>query len=229
MSYDLISNVVFTKTWYNEPLDERLLQCIKKYRNVSFGEYFNQKLDDLPNNLIGICFGLNSTFNKPLDYLPETVAYIGLGRDFNHSLANLPHNLKRLEFSIYSEFDKSLDLLPNSVEEIKLSDNYNTKINKFPSNLKVLKLGKKYNHELDNLPEGMEELHLYDDTDFDGVFGRFGSENYFSRGKKYNFTKDLLNLPSSLKIIMIGKGYEKEINVPNGCKLLNFTRNIANV
>ena len=79
-----------------------------------------------------------------------------------------------------------------------LGNFFNKPIENLPYSLLYLSLGENFNQNLDFLPPFLLKLTIHNP----------------------NYSHDLLNLPKSLKKIIISKRYKGYINIPEGCKLL---------
>jgi hypothetical protein len=107
----LLSNVthIIFYYWFNSSIDN--LFQLQSLKYIKFGDQFNELVDKLPSNLIGLEFGNN--FNQKVDLLPSNIKFIKFNNKFN----------------------QPIDSLPNSIELIKLGEKFNQPINKLPSNL----------------------------------------------------------------------------------------------
>ena len=145
----LYNKIIFSNYELNEELFE-------KYENLDFeylkwiGSKFNQKVE-LPENLTHLTFGEN--FNQKVE-LPVNLSHLTFGDCFNQKV-DLPSNLTHLTFG--SDFNQKVEL---------------------PFDIKYLKLENDESHNLDYLPEGIEEIELGE---------------YFQ-------DETLCNLPNSLKV-----------------------------
>ena len=111
-----------------------------KYKEIDFGLYFNEKLDNVQfcEGVEIINFGWK--FNNSLDTVkfPSTLKKIIFGREFNQPLFDI--------------------LLPTDFELIVFNQEYGKlTINSLPSNLKKLKI-QNICEPITNLPIGLEEL-----------------------------------------------------------------------
>jgi hypothetical protein len=91
--YDIVD---FTNLLYNYPID--CLPSNIKFINISLCIDFNQLLNNLPINLLGL--SLPGKYDKPLDYLPYGLKYLYFASRESKQLANIliepPPNLKYL-------------------------------------------------------------------------------------------------------------------------------------
>ena len=107
----------------NVPLTDEILEKMVKYDFVEFCYDFNQSVDNLSvfNQEIGkkglksLTFGNN--FNQSVDNLPSGLEELVLGDNFNQSVDNLPSGLQ--ELTISKNYDKPLDKLSPSVKVSK--------------------------------------------------------------------------------------------------------------
>jgi hypothetical protein len=178
-------NLKFSASKFNQKVELHPKGCSKNStkgccsccpKNLTFGLYFNQKVD-LPKNLTHLTFGF--CFNQKVD-LPENLTHLTFGWDFNQEV-ELPKNLTHLTFDVYSKFNQEVEL-PKNLTHLTFGQNFNQKV-ELPTNLTHLKLFNDKAHNLDYLPEGIEELEL---------------------GKYFN-DDTLCNLPNSLKVIKLYK------------------------
>ncbi len=95
-------------------------------KDIIFGQFFDQPVDNLPKNLKILHFQDSSDFNKPLDNLPHGLKKIHFESNsvFNQPLDNLPESLVHLEFGQGSIFNYRLDNIPNSLKLIILDKEY---------------------------------------------------------------------------------------------------------
>ncbi len=141
-------------------------------------------VDKLPSSIKYLTLGNQykesgkTTFNKPVDNLPNRIIKLEFGYNFNQTIDNLPNSLKYLILG--NEFNQKIDNLPNSLEYLKLGNNFNQTIDNLPNSLKYLILGKDFNQTINNLPNFIESIS------FDN-----------------HYTLPLSNLPDNLKSIKI--------------------------
>jgi hypothetical protein len=67
----------------NEPITNEMLEEIKNYKKLYFGDNFNQPICDI---------------------LPNTITQLNFGYSFNHSLDNLPSTIKSIYFGTNNKF-----------------------------------------------------------------------------------------------------------------------------
>lgn len=183
---------------FNEDLDENIKNST--ITHILFGTTYNKPLNNLPNGLKYLEFKHYHTFNQPIENLSEGLEYLIFNSgDFNHPITKLPSTL--LYLGIESEFNKQIENLPDSLTHLFLyCDDFNQKINKFPINLQELVVfGKKYEHKLDNLPHNLKKLSV---------------------GQGYE--EDLINLPEGLKYLETGCFFNQKLNLPDSIEELYF-------
>ena len=78
---------------FNYSIDNKLPSNL---RHLTFGYYFNQKVDNLPSKLTHLSFG--GLFSQEVDNLPENITHLTFGYWFNQKVDNLPQNLINLTF-----------------------------------------------------------------------------------------------------------------------------------
>jgi hypothetical protein len=109
---------------------------------LTFGTYFNQKVDVLPSSLQSLTF--DRYFNQKVYNLPSSLQSLVFGPNFNQNVDNLPLSLKSLTFQ--GIFNQKLNNLENlsSLEHLILPFNYKLTINLYqiPQTLKTI-VGKK--------------------------------------------------------------------------------------
>jgi hypothetical protein len=160
----------------------------KSLTHLTFGFYFNQKVDKLPETLTQLCF--DTYFNQPIDNLPKSLTHLTfvLHSCFNQPIDNLPKNLTHLTFGI--NFNQPVDNLPENLTHLKLHCKNNKII--IPKNVSELYIMNN-NILINNLPEHIEKLFI-----------------------KFSIVKNKIeNLPITIKEIIIeNKEYKKYIKKP---------------
>lgn len=123
---------------------------------VHLGKNFNQLLNNLPSTVKIIIIkqinGIGYTkFNQKIDNLPQDLEelYLYFNKEFNHTLTNLPIKLKKFLLHGYN-YKETLNSIPNSLEEIiiKQFDYKNTY--ELPLNLKIITISEKQTY-IENL------------------------------------------------------------------------------
>lgn len=129
----------------------------------------------------------------PKDY-EFTDEDIEICKAFNH--------IKFNNDSVDTVWKGSLSWLPDNITHLELPNNYNEPLLKLPNNLKILKLGLRYNQNI-NLPEGLEQfICVYEHMDLwnqNIVYPK--SLKKLILGNKFNQPLD--NLPPNLETLMI--------------------------
>lgn len=131
--------------YFNKPLNDDIINEIKKYKIIKFGEKFNQNVNNLPYGITHLFFGEN--FNQPVDFLPHSITHLYFGRNFNQKIDNLPPNLQSIYF--FDDFEElnpmcficDLVSLPNSLKKIYISSSYleqNNSVVNLPQNCKMI-------------------------------------------------------------------------------------------
>lgn len=69
---------------FDQPIN---IQNLIYLRYLTFGKYFNQNVDKLPNSLLELNFGFR--FNRNIDLLPKNIAKIKFGGSFSHKIDKL--------------------------------------------------------------------------------------------------------------------------------------------
>ena len=183
---------------YSYSYENLLLNKFNNYINLSsminlthivFGFYFNSNVF-FPSKLTHLIFG--NMFNRTIN-LPCHLTHLEFGEDFNCEI-NLPPLLTHLIFGI--EFNSNVNL---------------------PSTLKYLKIDSNNKYLINNLIDGIEELHLE-------FHFRLKLNDLPNSIKKIIFSYDscyseeLNCLPNSLEYLILNKTYNKKINIPKQIK-----------
>lgn len=203
---------------------------------LSFGKFFNQKVDDLPPTLTHLKFG--DKFKQKVDHLPSGLTHLQFGRKFNRKVNRLPNSLLVLRFgagynritdSLPSSltdlefgfcFNQCVDNLPQSLINLTLGDWFNQTVDYLPESLETLKFGSEFHRRVDHLPSRLTKLtfgYVFDKT-VDHLpesleFVKFGCF----------FTRPLLSLPKSVKTLILDDGYDGPINnLSPGCVILYY-------
>jgi hypothetical protein len=191
-----------------EILDNNTEPLLNKYFNNKTNTLilpfnFNEKVDNLPQSLTQLI--LPSTFNQKVDNLPQSLTHLTFGVYFNQKVDNLPHNLTHLTFGSY--IDKKINKLPKNLTSLILNFYLkNINLKKLPKNLKEFSLACD-NNFINNIPKHIEKIYIWFSDD-------------------ENINKKVVNLPSTLKeIIILYKKYEKYINKPFGTILTILYKN----
>eukprot|EP00435_Cladocopium_sp_Y103_P061557 s808_g23.t1 len=162
---------------------------------LTFGDDFNQSLDDinLPRSLLKLALG--DSFNQSLDRVqwPSGLRSLSFGWTFDCSLeeVNLPDSLHSLTFG--SQFNQSLEKLrwPAQLQSLTFGSSFNRSLHgvNLPSDLRSLSFGWDFNQSLETtvLPESLTRL----------TFG-------------YNFHQSLakVKLPSGLQVLTFEGNYD---------------------
>ena len=106
-----------------------------------------------------------SKFNLPLANSLENLTQLQqltFGFDFNQPLANSLENLTLLQQLTFGySFNQELNI-PNSIEELYLGRKFDLELNNLPNSIKILSFDKEseYKKELNNLPKSLSKLYL---------------------------------------------------------------------
>lgn len=107
--------------------------------HLTFGSFFNKKIDFIPPYLLHLHLELGS-FNRKVDHLPIGLLTLKLGHFFNQKINHLPLSLKSLE--IGNLFNQRVDRLPHGLERLILGYGFNRRVDKLPTSLIYLSLPK---------------------------------------------------------------------------------------
>jgi len=201
-------------------LTPEIIEEMNKYAHVIFNGDFNDDLTKKEGDEIVSVFSQNvkslefrGSFDKPLDILSPSIDTIYLEcRRYRHPLDNLPDTLMGLQLGHPRESRfGSLKLkavtrkLPDSLEFLSLAlrDLNNFELEKFPNNLKIFHFhySEDLPFELPNLPQSIEELKLFDMTNY--PFLNQSLPNFKKIIAGYFFNLPLDNLPIGLESIVI--------------------------
>ena len=146
------------------PLTNYILNMLQNNTHVQFytiSEFTNMDDEFLPNNIKHLKLG--SVFNKMLNFLPRSLENLTVGEAFNQPLNNLPHTIDTLTLAC-NNFTNSLNNLPCELKHLNLTycTNFNQNLDYLPSSLEYLSLPKGYTHHLQNLPNNIKRLDIYD-------------------------------------------------------------------
>lgn len=220
--YITYKNKIIFKYDFNEPLNN-YIGIISKYNYLMFSVYedvnltlINKnkfKFEDI-DNYIGKNKNINldSNFNQPIFFLPDSIHYLSLSFNFNNYI-NLPKNLIYLKFD--SNFDNNINL-HNKIKYLIFGHFYNQTIIKFPSDLTHLIFGGFFNKPLKNLPNTLTYLKL-------GLY--FNQELILPQNLTHLFLEESFNLPFDLpnNIIFLEIQYN-QINLIKNKKLNQFDK-----
>ena len=137
----------------------------KKYpsnlTHLTFGDDFNQPIDNLPNSLTHLTLGY--TFNQPINNLPDSITYLKLGFEFNQPINNLPNTITHLTLGY--NFNQLIDNLPSLITHLTLGNEFIQPLNNLPSTITHLTLGSEYyniyfHNNITNLPCNLSYLKI---------------------------------------------------------------------
>ena len=99
---------------FNEPLTNVVFPV--SIQKIKFGYYFNQEINNLPNNITHLIFGWK--FNQDVSELPNSLTYLDFGHNFNQDVSQLPNSLTCLMF--WWDFDQDISRFPKSLIYIQI-------------------------------------------------------------------------------------------------------------
>jgi len=171
----------------DEPIDNVIVERLKKAEKVIFGRLFNYPILNLPNSIKTVVFQGND-YNHPLDSLPVGVNSLTLNANYNQPLDYLPSSLSILKFQETSIFSHRLDNLPQS--------------------LKILEIPLIYNHSIDSLPDNIEELRIGVKVLANDEFAYIPESFAISENEDTElFSAHIRKLPANLKKLYIYGNY----------------------
>ena len=183
--YWVKDDTIIFKPDFDEPLNDKHFDIIKKCSKVIFSNYnspsiaietnndfelkysaywkqnkYNQPIQLIPE-INELFFGMN--FNQSINFV-EGIKKLSLGYNFNQSV-ELPLSIKYLKLETYFNNPQLIDNLPNGVEELVVGYFCGSELNNLPNSIKIIKLkrrsfGNEHNKELNCLPESIEYLEL---------------------------------------------------------------------
>ena len=173
---------------------------IETHLDQNIKSVFNQSVDNLPQQLLGLIFPPKSSFNCSVDNLPSNLNFLVLGNEFNCTIDNLPSSLNVL--IVMSMYCPNVDNLPSSITKLYLLNIFSQSVDNLPSGLKYFVNSSIMS--VDNLPLGLEELQLV------GTY----------------FNKPIDNLPPYLTKLIIAEYFNQPLNnLPNSLKFISFAYN----
>ena len=209
-------------------------------QNLKFGLYFNQSVDKLPIFISNIIFESLSYSNIIINKLPEHINTLEFSCSLpNEQIKKIPKMLKKLIFSNKTSLSYEINLHENleyleihglSINELNFDYNcrlnnlilhsYNHKLTYLPESIKILKLTLCCNNVnlLNNLPNSIEELELFDVCGFAPNFELNNIlDNLPNSIKKLNLKKTkiqiiLNNLPNSIEHLSLPINYDLDID-----------------
>lgn len=136
--YFIKNNIFYLEHDNNNKITPNIIKELKKCNTIIINYNFNQKLNNIPNNII--CIKLNN--------------------DFNQHLNNLPNSVEKIQFM--GNFSQNINNLPNTTTNIKINTNYNNKIYNLPNNINIIKFyyHSKFNKKMINLSQYLLQIHI---------------------------------------------------------------------
>ncbi len=147
--------------------------------NLEFGLEFNQPIDKIyskckqnsgSNQNSGIVtLGFGDKFNQPIDILQtksctccaNSLKNLFLGESFGKSINNIPKSVEHLIVYGNEYYKDNKEHILDTVRYLDLFGDYNQEIIEFPKNLNYLILNSNYSHNINNLPESIIEIRIY--------------------------------------------------------------------
>lgn len=169
---------------------------------LSFGYYFNQELDNLPNGIRFLELDIN--FSKSLTTLPDSLISLRYQSEYPLNFELLPLNLKKLDLT-NSNINYKIKNFPVNLEHLILPKNYNESLSDIPIKLKYIKFGQNFNKSIDNLIQINHESSLQ-------IIDLSSSD----------FDYPINNLPVNLKVLILGNKFNQVLDyLPEGILLLS--------
>lgn len=192
-------------------LNNEIINLLKNenYQHIIFNNiYFNNPIDNLPNNIKIIEFNKKSEFNHQLNNLPIELEHLWLGINYQYNLDNLPINLKSLKLIGYNG---SYDNLPYGLLELQILEPYKLLSNNI-NNLKFdMNIHLKGINNLNLITPKLEILRLSNYTSLDYFINLPLSLKKLYLAGNCNFMKDIKTLPPLLEIFYIIDDYNLKL------------------
>ncbi len=162
--------------------------------DLTFGDDFNQSVDNLPNGIIHLTFGRD--FDKPVDKLPNSITHLTFGYWFNQSVDHLPNSITHLTFGDW--FNQLVDKLPDSITHLTFGSRFNQSVDNLPKSITHLIFGRIFNQLVDNIPNSI--THLIFGFYFNRLVNKlFTNLRYLSIPLNYKYLTELRSiLPPSV-------------------------------
>jgi hypothetical protein len=131
-------------------------------------------------------------------------------------------------------FNQSIDFLPNGITYLRLGRRFNKPIMNLPQTLKHLIIGAigiaycDFNQSLDNLPEDIETLELIRNSKFDKYINNlpFGLKHLHFNCTNFNYP--INNLPEGLETLVVRNFNNLTLNnLPSNLKSVQITSNLS--
>ena len=192
------------------------LKLLEKTTRLGLGYYFNNSVDNLPNNITHLAFEYR--FNQLINKLPNSLTYLKLGYQFNQLVNKLPETLTHLIFG--DSFNQPVNKLPNSLEYLRFGNGFNQYVDHLPNNIKELIFGENFNRFVHNLPNSL--IYLTFGYYFNQIFYRLPDDlTDLIFGKSFNQTINYL--PANLTDLTFGDDFNQKVdNLPNNILYLKF-------
>lgn len=237
---------------FNRPLDD-FLHGAKKLRVLKLDGEFNQPLKNLKKlkrlKTLKLGFNFREPFNNFLpglkklkvlsvmcgphssnlisvlaDQLPEGLTVLKIDGSISNFLAPRK-KLKVKTLKINSNWPLHLLKYIKGLKSLRVGRRFNRELNNLPKGLKVLKL-ESFNQKLTNLPDGLKKLKL----------GELFNQKLTNLPKGLKilklgeiFNQKLKNLPNSLEVLQIGGSFKQSFkNIPKSLKVLKLGNHYTN-
>jgi hypothetical protein len=193
-----------TSITFGQSFNQRVDNLPKTLKSLTFGLCFNQRVDNLPERLTSLTFG--HMFYQPADNLPKTLTSLIFGYWFDQPVDdlpcgffNLPKTLTSLTFGCY--FNQRVDNLPETLKSITFGHMFNQPVYNLPETLTSLTFDDSFNQPVENLPETLTSLTFRDSFNYKLNLRNFPVLKLLKLSKKYDQIIDLEDCPLTLKNI----------------------------
>ena len=133
----------------------------KETKTLTISYDFNEKLKNIQEDIEIIIFENNnySKFNQKVDNLPQNLTYLNLGCNFNQKVDKLPKNITEIIFDFC--FNQPVDNLPERLTKITFGYCFNKKVDNLPDSLTQITFGKMFNQMIEKMPLSIKEVKIY--------------------------------------------------------------------
>ena len=124
--------------------------------HLTFGNRFNQPINDLEKLIYLTHLTFDHGFNQPIKNLPGTITHLTFKGYFNQPINTLPDTITHLTFGDY--FDQQINYLPGTITHLTFGWDFNQPINNLPCNITHLTFGNHFNQPINDLPDTITHL-----------------------------------------------------------------------
>ena len=179
---------------------------------------FNRPVEFLPDSITHLILG--NSFKQKVDNLPSNLTHLTFGHGFNRQVDNLPSNLTHLTFG--NEFKQPVESLPNSITHLTFGDAFNQPVDKLPNSITHLTFGYMFNQPVKSLPNSITHLTFNFSSIFNlSVESLPNSITHLTFGNE--FKQPVETLPNSITHLTFGYAFNQPVeSLPNSITHLTF-------